>query len=120
MKKLILIVASLFALSVWAAEPVSTFKVTEFKSATVTPKLLSKKLKRQLKALKQTPTNNLVDDDYNIPDSDDLDLHLAYANPRVIKPEYAGITDHVASRLKLARKRAVQRHQELWCNGGVV
>ena len=116
-----LIVASLFALSTWAAEPVSTFKVPSFKKAKVTPKLLSKKLKRQLKALKQTSLQELADNnDYNIPDSNDLDLHRAYANPRVVESEYAGITDRVASRLKIARERAVQRHQELWCNGGVV
>jgi hypothetical protein len=113
MKKIILIVVSLFALSAWAADPVPTFNVTTFKEAKVTPKLLSKKLKRQLKALKQSP--ELVDsDDYNVPDSEDLDIHCAYANPRVVEPEYAGITDRVVSRLKLARERAVQRHQELW------
>lgn len=120
MKKLILIVVSLFTLGVWAAEPNPTYNST-VKSTIVTPKLLTKKLKRQLKALHQVPANTLTEnDDYNTPDSDDLDLHRAYSNPRVAKFEFPGISDRVANRLKLARALAVQQHQKIWCNGGVV
>ena len=121
MKKFILLVASLFALGAWADSPTSTFKMPTFKESKVVHKLLSKRAKRQLRALKQAQLKQPVDiNDYNIPDSDDLDIHGAYANPRITDPEYTDIATRVANRLKLARERAVQRHQELWCNGGVV
>ena len=122
MKKLFIVVVSMCALSVLAAEPVRFVEPhTSVKSVS---KILSKKSKRQLKAILPVSAKTVLNDtdDYGPPDSDDLDLHRAYSRPKLISvtQDNFDISPDIAGRLKLARQLAVNRHQEIWCGGGEV
>lgn len=118
MKKIILLVLALFAISAFAIEPVQPVEQPTVKSIS---KVLSKKSKRHLKALYQAQFKNFAEDndDYGPPDAEDLDIHRAYDRPRliVITQDNFGVSAEMAARLKLARQLAVQRHQEIWCGG---
>lgn len=118
MKKLFIVVMSMFALTVFAAEPAQTTNTpTTVKTVS---KMLSKKSKRQLKALMPVQASNFLNDadDYGPADSDDLDVHVSYARPRLITiTDDNVITSTVLARLKVARQLAVRRHQKLWCGG---
>ena len=110
------------ALSVLAAEPVQLAEPhTTVKSVS---KMLSKKSRRQLKALLPDLAKNFFNDvdDYGPADSDDLDIHRAHSRPKLIgvTQDNFDISPDIAAQLKLARQLAVSRHQEIWCNGGVV
>lgn len=122
MKKLFIVLVSMFALSVLAAEPVQfADSQTTVKSVS---KILSKKSKRQLKAILSVSAKTVLNDtdDYGPADSDDLDLHRAYARPKLVSvtQDNFDISPDIAGRLKLARQLAVNRHQEIWCGGGEV
>ena len=117
MKKLFIVLVSMFALSVLAAEPVQfADSQTTVKSVS---KILSKKSKRQLKAILSVSAKTVLNDtdDYGPADSDDLDMHRAYARPKLISVtrDNFDISPDIAARLKLARQLAVNRHQEIWC-----
>lgn len=108
---------SMFALTVFAGEPVQTTTTTPtIKSIS---KVLTKKAKRQLKVLAPAQASNFLDsnnDDYGPPDSDDLDMHRAYNRPKLIAvtQDNFNISPMVAARLRLARQRAIEKHKEIW------
>ena len=117
MKKLFIVVVSMCALSVLAAEPVQFVEPhTTVKSVS---KILSKKSKRQLKALLPAAAKTVLNDtdDYGPADSDDLDMHRAHSRPKLVSvtQDNFDISPEIAARLKLARQLAVNKHQEIWC-----
>ena len=115
MRKLILLLLSLFAVGVLAAEPAHVVKRTW---ATPTVKvMLSRAKKRQMNIYYALQANE-IDDSETGTGADDLDIHVGYRRPQLAynaaTPEVDTIPEHILKRLEIARRRAVNRHQELW------
>jgi hypothetical protein len=115
MKFVILAIAFLLVSTVSQAKtlssPVSAYhQVTPWQKATVTRSVLARvKSRAEIHALKAANLLSIDDDDDD--DYDDIDMQVAYARPRLTKPEKnldLEISDHAKIRLMVARARALQ------------
>lgn len=65
-------------------------------------------------------TNNLTDEDSDLPGPDELDLQTAFRRPRIVDnisaPEDVELSDYISVRLMVARARALQKYNEKWAN----
>jgi hypothetical protein len=69
-----------------------------------------------LLSLPQHLLSNLEFNDDELDLDPELDLHRSYNRPRLITVELDNddVSDHVAQRLQIARKKAMQAYREKW------
>lgn len=115
MRKLILLLLSLFTVSVLAAEPAPVIKRTW---ATPTVKVALSRIKKRQMNIYYALQTNKIDDSESDTGADDLDIHVGYRRPELAYEatplEIDTIPEHVLKRLEIARQQAVNRHRELW------
>jgi hypothetical protein len=81
-------------------------------------RLLSKQTKRLLLSLPQLQPSNfeLCDEGYD--SENEVELHRSYNRPRLITVDFNEnddeVSDYVATRLALAREKAMQAYREKW------
>lgn len=116
MRKLILLLLSLFTVSVFAGEPASLPRKT-YATAPTVKALLSRAKKRQMNIYYASQANEIDNSDPDT-DADDLDMHVGYRRPELdyesIPLDIDTIPGHVLTRLAQNRKQAVNRHRETW------
>jgi hypothetical protein len=78
--------------------------------------LLPKQTKRLLLSLPQLQPSNLELDDEDLDIDPELDLHRSYYRPRLVTVDLNDdeVSDYVATKLALAREKAMQAYREKW------
>lgn len=115
MNKITLLLLSLFTASVFAGEPI---QLPQHHLAGPTVKVLMSRTKKRQMNIYYASQANEVNDNAPDTDADDLDIHVGYRRPELAydaaAPDADTIPEHILKRLETARRRAVNRHRELW------
>ena len=125
MKRLAVLVTSLFlVLSLSQAKTTTDVQVlvyqahSNLKTRTQTKNVLVRaipKHKRQVLA-----ANLDIEDPDDFPGTEELDLHVAYRRPELIKDtqQVDDVSDYVSIRLAVARAKALEIYNQKYCNAG--